>query len=247
MAHNSDFEEMMAALAEEMEQATPEAQMNSLFILGYIDWIRGTGAPVDNPAALLAASGIRDSRFGFSPAVYALREAFIARIGYAVPTSVFCDVMRPLGPVVEIAAGRGYLSAILRHAGIDSIATDRDPSAMLNIPDYAHFKLPNAPNDPTPPVEALDAEAAVAAYPDRTILCSWPGYQEDWLTKLAQSLEPGRKLVVIGEGPGGCTADDSFFDLIRDGVLKHKQIRGDGEAIWSFPAIHDRLDMFERS
>ena len=197
-------------------------------------WIDGSGEPVEDPEALFARDVEAASRgcemTGFlSP--FRIRDRHIEALGYCVPTAAFAEALRPAGPILEIGAGRGYLSRVLRLAGIDAVATDAHPR------DEA---LPSCP------VEGLTAMEAIRSHRGRTVLCSWPTYEGSWLAEAALAMESGRRLLVVGEDEGGCTADDRFFDLIGMDLLPDPEIRTEG-SVWSFPGIHDHLQAFRRA
>lgn len=105
--------------------------------------------------------------------------------------------------VVEIGAGSGYWAWQMTQAGIDVIAFD----PYLPGPDnqYVRHKLyhPVLPGD--------DRKAAY--YPERALLLCWPSYCADFATEALKAY-PGDLLVYIGEGEGGCCADDGFFKLL---------------------------------
>jgi hypothetical protein len=202
----------------------------------YQSWIFGDGAPVAEPNALL-----REGRRPFrenSVLDFCIRELYVATFGYPVPTSSFIDAMRPLGPIIEVGAGRGFLSKILRNAGIDAIATDIDPDFLPPHPEYERL-----------PVERLSAVEAVKAYPDRTVLSSWPCCDSEWLTEAALAMAPDQRLAYIGEGPRGCTAGACFFDLVGAELMPDEAIDPDvvAAAIWPFPSIHDGLVILTRT
>jgi hypothetical protein len=60
----------------------------------------------------------------------------------------------------------------------------------------------------------MGAVSAVAAYPDRNVFVCWPSYDEGWAGEMAMVIKSGRRLVVIGESRGGCTANNRFFDIL---------------------------------
>jgi hypothetical protein len=53
----------------------------------------------------------------------------------------------------------------------------------------------------------------LADHPDRVLLLCWPPYNSTFAHDALQAY-PGDTLIFIGEGPGGCTGDDSFFELL---------------------------------
>ena len=150
------------------------------FLKAYRDWLNG-GPAVDSPRALLVISGVPETMLSFSIAAFAIRDRFIAEFGYAIPTTDFPRAFEGLGPVLEIGAGRGYLSALLRQAGIDAIATDRDPAHLDGVVPITSD--PGEMEKITPvdcPVEVMEATAAIKAHPGRTVLCSWPRPLSPW-------------------------------------------------------------------
>jgi hypothetical protein len=56
-----------------------------------------------------------------------------------------------------------------------------------------------------------------------TFLCIWPPYNKPLaynVFKKFLELNNVKTFIYIGEGYGGCTADDDFFDLIEDNKTK---------------------------
>jgi hypothetical protein len=102
------------------------------------------------------------------------------------------------------------MAAQLRRFEVDVVATD------LNSTGTSMYTFSVGSHAATAPMEALSAVDAVRKYPDRDVFCSWPSLGESWLTDAAKAMQPGRLLFYIGEGYGGCTADDSFHELIGD-------------------------------
>lgn len=113
-------------------------------------------------------------------------------------------------PCLEIMAGTGYLSYFLKRYGVNIIATD----------DYSwksHFENINN-------VEMLDCIKAIENYGEncKFIICSWP-YMDDGAYKaLLKMREVNSKcrFIYIGEGWGGCTADDRFFEIAEECNIK---------------------------
>ena len=106
-------------------------------------------------------------------------------------------------PVVEIGAGTGYWAWQLEQAGVDVAAYDPNPPADDN-----HF----CKAGPYTTVLADDA-TAVKHHQDRTLLMVWPPYGGEH-ARHALSLYEGDLLIYAGEGWGGCTADDGFYELL---------------------------------
>jgi hypothetical protein len=102
---------------------------------------------------------------------------------------------------LEIMAGQGMLSKALQDEGVNIIATDKK----------------NISTDAWTNVERLDCLKAIQKYGKDVdlIVCSWPPYDEDSAYKvltLMREVNPQLMMIYIGEGCGGCCADNQFFE-----------------------------------
>lgn len=104
--------------------------------------------------------------------------------------------------VLEVMAGKGWLAKALSLHGVNIVATD-------------NMGWTNMHSDPTYlfPVEKLGARAAINKYPNADILLiSWPPYDDPEIMKVCKAWGSNRPIIYIGEGQGGCTAIDGFFE-----------------------------------
>lgn len=134
---------------------------------------------------------------------------------------------------LEVMAGRGWLSYALRQRDIDVIATD----------DYSWHKEQKW-EEPVTTVEEINCVDSITVYGrDIDILImSWPYMDSNAYDtiKALHEVNPEALIVYIGEGYGGCTADDMFFEhisFIEDDELFNKA----SGRFKSFDGIHDRL------
>jgi hypothetical protein len=105
--------------------------------------------------------------------------------------------------VVEIGAGSGYWAWQLEQAGVDVAAYDPHPPAEDN---------PYCKAGTFTTVLADDA-SAVKHHQDRALLMVWPPYEGEH-ARHALSVYEGDLLIYAGEGYGGCTADEGFYELL---------------------------------
>lgn len=243
-------EELNAMVMKDIETANPAALLNCTFMNSYRDWIDGSAPAVTDPGALFIASGVNEKYQKMSMTGAMIRDLFVSQFGYAVPTPAFIKLFKALPPVVEVGAGRGYLSQLLRNNGIDAIATDRDPGYMNeHTSDILELNEDFLNGQLKAPVETFEGSIAVAHHPDRTVLCSWPGLGSEWLFDTALQMNKDQRMIVIGEG-GGATGDDCLFDLVASGELMQERTTELNQiaenAIWSFPMINDRIRIFLR-
>ncbi|WP_416150754.1 hypothetical protein ACM26V_07240 [Salipaludibacillus sp. HK11] len=117
---------------------------------------------------------------------------------------------------LEIMAGRGWLTYALKQKGVNVVGTDN----------YSWFGS-DLWNVPLTDILALDAVDAVRTYGKDIdlLICSWPWLDQTMyqVAKLLSEINPSARIVYIGEGWGGLTADDHFhqhFKEIKDDVFE---------------------------
>jgi hypothetical protein len=159
---------------------------------------------------------------------FRIRDQFIARFGFAILTTQIIDAIKPYGPILEVGAGSGYWAKELHNAGIDVVATD-SYSDKYCFTHGSYFT-----------VERLTARRAIARYPSRSLLMVWPSYGAAWPYQAL--MLSGDIFIYVGEGEGGCTADDTFHTYIEKHFTLIKQTN-----IPQFPGIHDSLFIYRRN
>src|SRR5580765_6192945 len=83
------------------------------------DWVV-TGRPP--PAAVLRDAGLTCEGRENASELRLARKAFVRDWGFSIPCAEAVEALRPLAPLVEIGAGAGYWTALLRAAGVDIVA-----------------------------------------------------------------------------------------------------------------------------
>jgi len=189
--------------------------------------------------------GIQDGRvLEGHPHSYAFIKVWRRSYSYALPDD---DLIRRIAgdsPIVEVGAGLGYWSWLLRQAGAEVRATDVRPPAqyydmrgrLCRTPE----RRPGRPNEwfeARPAwtlVEEADAAAAAAAAPKTAaLLIVWPPYAEGMAAAALRAFR-GAVLWYVGEGRGGACADDAFFD-----ALENDWEQDELHALIRFPGMHD--------
>ncbi len=164
------------------------------------------------------------------------RDRYIEQVGFA---RISKEWVRPLAKWIgkrkclEIMAGSGALSYALKNEGVRVVATD----------DFSWGK----PFKPWLRVENLDCILAIEKYGAEVdfIICSWP-YMDDTAYRVLlkmREINPKCRLIYIGEGYGGCTADELFFDEVVEDNVKgfYKAV----ENFSSWEGIHDNLILYK--
>ena len=182
--------------------------------------------------------------YSFNWYTYGYREEAIRHMGFALITKRFARNLANYingEKCLEIMAGKGTLSKALLDEGVDIKVTDNFSwKHRLNM------------DDTWTQVENIDCLDAIRKYGKDVsyIICSWIPYEDSIgyeALKLMNEVNPNCKMIVIGEGKGGCTADDKFFDhcdyvdLGKDGYSCEAPIEG----FKSWDGIHDYVSIIK--
>ena len=99
----------------------------------------------------------------------------------------------------------------------------------------------HVPIDPVSALEALEEYGAV-----RTLLTVWPSYNESWPAQAVKEYtkKGGQTIIYVGEGSGGCTADNEFHDFLEDEKGPWELKECIDIPVWEY--IHDRLYIYVR-
>lgn len=180
--------------------------------------------------------------------LFSSRRSYCRKYAWAVsdPTSLV-RVAHHLGGHggrgIEIGAGLGYWAWQLSQLGIDILAYDTAPPDQEGN-DFC------GPLDPQGyPVKERVATwypvqrggpDVLAEHANRTLFLCWPPYDEDMAHRCLQCYQ-GNRFVFIGEGPGGCTGSDAFFERLEqewEEVAAHR--------IPQWFGINDYIAVYER-
>jgi hypothetical protein len=157
-----------------------------------------------------------------------LREQAILQFGFSIPCAEVLDALAQHQPIVEIGAGSGYWTALMRHRSIDVIGTDPDAQGWWEqVGQYDPYQV------------NLEARQALRRWPKHTVFCSWPSLKEPWLLQALRSMHIGRRLILIEED---ACADEKTW--------AYRDQRFSNEAYISVPAwwgCNDRCGVWRRS
>jgi hypothetical protein len=162
------------------------------------------------------------------------RHALCATYSWSIPSpgDIAWITARLAGrSVVEPGAGGGYWAWQLAQAGVDVAAYDPGGTAAARF----------VTGEPWFPVRPGD-DSAVADHPGRALLLCWPSYSDPWAAR-ALAAYGGGQLFYVGEGDGGCCADDELFGALRG----EWEEAGDCPAHVSYRGIHCRLAEYRRA
>lgn len=166
------------------------------------------------------------------------RSQMVNKYSWAIPNQEAIEALVALSPIVELGAGTGYWASLIRDNGGKIIAFDGAPPGLLREENHFH---PNTKQ--WFPIREGGPEVA-AQYPDHTLLLCWPPYADPFAADALDYFMKagGQRLVYIGEGDYGCTADDRFHATLRafweqDGYVDIPKWYG----------LHDSMMIYRRS
>jgi hypothetical protein len=129
-----------------------------------------------------------------------LRNQWIEQFGFAIPCAELLDELAKAEHVVEVGAGTGYMTRLMRNRGIEVIGSDSGDN-------FYKFKL-GAFDDRQ--VRA-QGKTMVRRHRDSTVFCSWPSLKETWFRQMLKAMQIGQRLAVIRED---ACAEDSAWDYL---------------------------------
>jgi hypothetical protein len=125
-------------------------------------------------------------------AMWHLRDEWVLRFGFAIPCAELLDRLAAAAPIVEVGAGTGYMTALMRNRGIDVIGSDYDFGGY-----NSHGFLTGCFDEDQ--VQGVQGKTMVRRYPDRTVFCSWPTLNHSWFRQMLRAMTIGQRLIVIHE------------------------------------------------
>lgn len=165
-----------------------------------------------------------------------VRESYVGQ-SFVLLTDEFIGSLQRLchdfSNIVEIGAGIGWLGHWLGKYGV-KIQASIDNKTWPDFPKDQYLDI----------VVEMDSLEYILHHPEvELFLLAWP--QEDNLaTRIWQALQPGQRLLYIGEGRGGCTANNAFFDLLHGHEVENNAIMEMRQSFLSFDDFHDQPHLY---
>jgi hypothetical protein len=132
------------------------------------------------------------------------RPALVQRYSWALPTDAALDLVARYAPLVEMGAGGGYWTHLLRQRGVDILAYDRERPHDDNY--FARHQWTQV--DPGTPRVLRD-------HPDRSLFLCWPPSRSAMATNCLKNWR-GRHVVHVGEWRIS-TGSSGFHDRLEAG------------------------------
>jgi hypothetical protein len=161
--------------------------------------------------------------FGYSAKIWQEREESCRKYSWAIPNEPSLSTLLRYSPIVELGCGTGYWSALLSDMGCSIVAID---CCTKSTPIFY-------------PQAIKGNEHLLPMYPDHTLFLCWPPYDNPMAYNALLKYH-GKHVVYIGEGMGGCTADDLFHEYLDNKFNCIEEI-----AIPQWCGVHDFMSVWE--
>lgn len=167
---------------------------------------------------------------------YSARTSFTQNFAWAIPSQEAIEsIVKFAGSeqILEIGSGLGLWAGLIRAHGGSIIPVDTFESHGTSR--SATFVL----------TEEIGGITAIYKYKPKVLMMCWPSYGDSFAALALEEFEtcapPDAQLIYIGEGFGGCTGDDRFFEMLNQSWELVNQI--DIPQWWG---IYDCLNLYRR-
>jgi hypothetical protein len=164
------------------------------------------------------------------------RSTLCQKYSFAIPTEEAIKGIVKHSPIIEIGAGNGYWAHLIEQFGGKIVAFDNNKrnQEWSKSSKHKNYFVKN-----WFPVKYGD-EKEIKNYPDHTLFLCWIEYCGEYGLNCLKRYK-GKYFIHIGEGEGGCTANDEFFEYLRK---YFKQIKSPYIPRWY--GIYDYLEIYKR-
>lgn len=161
------------------------------------------------------------------------RREFVVKYSWAVPNGELIDLMVDHSPIISIGAGTGYIERLAQKEGCEIECYDSIPPGTNVKNHYRHT------------VQYMEVKRGgpevLVGRPEVTLFLCWPPYDDPMAFEALRAFE-GDTLIYVGEGWGGCTADDGFFEELQENWEFKKEV-----VIPRWYGIYDRCEVYVRA
>lgn len=123
--------------------------------------------------------------------VLSIRRALAEKYSYAIPNDEALEAIATFSPLIELGAGTGYWSWLLKQRGVDIIAYDIDPPEQQGSANRFH------PMNPCWTEVWRGDELVLQDHPGRSLFLCWPPGQDPMASNALKSYQ-GDTFLYIG-------------------------------------------------
>lgn len=151
---------------------------------------------------------------------------------YAIPDERAIEIISFYSPICEVGAGLGYWAKLINESGADIEAWDLNP--------WRKGKNLYMSEDSQPFFNVQQCDMSFQPPAHKSLFLCWPPYASRFAHDMLLVYR-GEHVIYIGEGPGGCCANDEFFEHLDTHFIQSREYQ-----IPQFAGIHDLLKVYRR-
>lgn len=164
--------------------------------------------------------------------IWRKREDYRKSISWHIPNEDLIDCLFKNSPIISVGSGYGYSESIANQKGCDIICTDISNGSDNK---WCHEGIKRME------IIKMEASEAIQNHSERNVFMAWPPYDNPMAYEVVKKMCVGRILIYVGEGYGGCTGDDNFFEYVSKNFEEIEQITIDS---WS--GIYDNCTVYKK-
>ena len=191
-------------LLEDFQQELEIAQRDLPDVVGTVErWVRGDEATwryarcleVWGPEFEMyrknwnSLSALRTGGVARYAAISDMRRLYMHQFGFMIPCAELLDELQTADLVIEVGAGTGFMTKIMRHRRIEVIGSDPHLG-------YQHVFAHGVYDDRQ---IVAQAKTMVRRYPNALVFCSWPSLHETWFRQMLKAMHVGQRIVTVLE------------------------------------------------
>jgi len=160
------------------------------------------------------------------------RERLVKKYSFAIPSMSILKELCSYSPLVEVGAGTGYWSYLIKKCGGNIIAYDNYSWMDKGCFSHRYFDVKR---------KKVKAIMSTPSTHKKTLFLCWPDYKTNFAYECIQNFH-GKYFIYIGESESGCTGNDRFFRLLNRKFKLIEEIE-----INNWWGINDQVYIYKRN
>lgn len=163
---------------------------------------------------------------------FGYRGALVQKYAWAVPNALALNKIAQLQQP-KVGAGTGYWASLLQRRSVEVECFDNAVRPKADQFAAVRHGGPDA-------LSRAGMRYSGAGVDERILFLCWPPYEDPMAAQCLERFH-GDTLIYIGEGEGGCTADDKFHEMLDQQWELLENV-----AIPQWNGLHDSMHIYRR-
>ena len=138
--------------------------------------------------------------------IHVTRDIWIKQFGFFIPCAELLDELKKEKRIIEVGAGSGFMTKLMRQHDIDVVGTDYDWRGP------SRYGFTTGQYD-SQQINGVQGKTMARRYRGSTLFCSWPTLSHTWFRQMLKAMRIGQRIIVIRED---ACAEDSAWNYLDD-------------------------------